>query len=1106
MRITLSLFFSLLLLTSYAQPWFEEGKNEDGTLNFFKVQSSAEAYFGEGEKERGKGWKPYKRWEEYWRHRVNEDGSFPNAGVTLDNYNRFLRENPNVKRTTTGDWTSLGPSTTVGGYNGIGRINCIAFHPTNTNIMWVGSPGGGLWQSTNNGDTWTTVFDQNSVLGVSSIVINPNNPDIMYIATGDGDAADTYSTGVLKSIDGGITWQTTGLNWTVSQGRVIRRIIMDPDDENMLLAATSNGLYRTINAGNNWTQLLTGNFFDVKAHPTASSNTFYACTGSVIHTSTNNGANFSSVQTISGSNRIALAVSPANASYVYALCSSSSNSGFLGIYRSTNSGGTSSFSLRANSPNLLGWNANGSDSGGQGWYDLALTVDPVNAEILYVGGVNSWKSTNGGTNWSLRSHWCCPPSGIQTTHADKHCFEWQNNTTLWEGNDGGVYRSTNGGVNWTDKSNGLIISQLYRMDVSQQDSKIIGGLQDNGTKLRTTSGSFVDRIGGDGMDCAIRPDNASVLYGCYQFGNFSRSTNGGSSFQNITGSVEEGAWVTPFVIDPTNTQTIYLATYRVWRSTNQGTNWTAISGTLAGSTNNKMDYLHVAPSNSNIIYVGRGNSLYRTTNGGTNWSTMTVPGNNVRELAIHPTDPNTIWAVRSNYSNGNKVHKSTDGGATWTNISDNLPNLPANCIIYQSGSNDGIYVGMDVGIYYRDNTMNNWVLFNAGLPNVEIFDLKIKYNTNELYAGTYGRGFWVSPLYEVGGCPSAVNLQVSSKGVDFITLNWTAPSPPPSDGYEVLISTQNNTPNTSGISVSGTEFQFTGLNSNTDYYCFIRSRCGTDFSAWSVSGPHKTHLTCGDTSYDSGGSASNYTDNEDVTWIICPSTTNQVVALNFTSFDVESNWDALYIYDGNTINDPLFSSGNPATNGGFPAGGYWGTNLPGSFTSTHASGCITLRFRSDESVTGAGWAANIDCINLCSSVITSTQNSGPGSLRDLLACSTSGSVLTFDPSISNDTIKLSSPIIIDKNLEINGQGLNISIQSEHPSQLFTIQTGSSLALSYLKLLAGTGINDVRGIVNNGTLSVTDLEIIDPLSNSTSGQTIDSMGNTELRGKFLIKEN
>jgi hypothetical protein len=1082
-----------------AQPWIENGLDASGNPNFYIIQKAAQEYFKNIPiEEKGVGYKAYKRWEYNWADRVYEDGSFPEAGINEKNFNEFLKNYKNNDRNAmTANWTSLGPNTTTGGYAGLGRINCVAFHPTNNNIIWVGSPGGGLWKTIDGGNNWTTNFDNSVVLGVSSIAIHPTNPDIMYIATGDGDGSDTYSVGVLKSTDGGVTWQTTGLNWNVSQGRRIRKILMDPDDNNMLLAATSDGLYRTTNAGANWTQIVAGSFFDAEANPSAVTNTFYASTGNGLYTSTNNGTNWSLIQTIGSNNRIALAVSPNNSSVVYALCSNSGNSGFNGMYKSTNSGTT--YSLVSSTPNILGSNAAGTSSGGQGWYDLCVTADPTNANIVYTGGINIWKSVDGGVTWALRTHWS-GASGVQTVHADQHALEWQNSTTLWLGNDGGIYRTTDGGVIWTHKTNTMVISQMYRVDVSQQDSKIITGLQDNGTKIKGTDGLWFDRIGGDGMDCHISPTNAGVMYASYQYGNFSRSTNGSSfSTMSIT-DANTGAWITPLAIDPSNTQNVYVGYNRVHKSTNQGGAWTAISSNFSP---NDLTFLFVAPSNSNILYAGTGSTLYYSTDAGVTWTAKTVPGSSLQEIVIHPTNPDIIWGVRSNYNVGEKVYKSVNNGTSWTNISGNLPNLPANCIIYQTGTQDGIYVGMDVGIYYKDNTMANWELYNSNLPNVRIRDLKIKYNTQEIYVATYGRGAWKSPLRGTSNCYSPQVITVQSIDLNSAVIQWTPPTPAPSSGYQYAAGV-TSTPPASGTATSNTTASFAGLNSNTNYYFHVRSMCSDGQSSWLTSGPHITRTSCNDVSTDTGGVNADYSDNENTIRYICPGGPYQQAVITFASFETEAQYDALYVYNGIGTNTPMFASNNPPTLSGFPAGGYYGTAIPGPFTSTDPSGCLTLQFRSDIDVTELGWSANITCIDNCTNIVRITNDDGQSSLRNVMTCATPGSTIVFAPPVHNQTIQLLTPIVVSQNLNIIMTTENTTIQSNHAGYIFEVLPGVTLTLNNVKLVGGTGNTNTRGIYNRGTLNMTNVDILDTKANLGTGKTIDNQGTSTINGLYRIR--
>ncbi|MFY8012012.1 MAG: VPS10 domain-containing protein, partial [Saprospiraceae bacterium] len=633
----------------------------------------------------------------------------------------------------------LGPNSSSGGYAGIGRINRITFHPTNSNIIFACTAGGGLWKTSNGGSSWIPLTDNLASIGTSGLVINPTNPNIMYLATGDGDGSDTYSYGVLKSTDGGITWNATGLTFT--PGTVIYKLQPHATDPNVLFAGTNGGLYRTANGGTSWTKVVaSGQFYDIEA---LSASNMVAVTKGGFYRSTDSGATWVLVTTIASTGRIALAVSAANPDFVAALVSNTSN-GFKGFYASVDGGLT--YTLRSSTPNLMGWETNGSDSGGQAWYDICIAVSPTDVNQIIVGGVNTWKTTNGGTSWSIMTNWY-QTSTVPAMHADQHDLIFLNSTTIYAANDGGIYRSTNNGLTWTDLTNGMSISQLYRASAAQTDTRIIAGLQDNGTKLRSTTGTWSDEIGGDGMDCAIDPTNASYMYGTLYYGDIQRSTNGGSSWTSITPSTgTDGAWVSPVLLDPVNPATIYLGYTDLMKSTDRGTTWSKIS---AGQTAGKfISNIAVAPSDPSVIYISWGTAMAKTINGGTSWTTITAPiSSQISSILVDPTNPNNLYATYSNFTAGSKVYFSNNGGTSWTNISGTLPNIPANKIIYQTGSNGALYLGMDVGIYYRDNTQTDWSLYNSGLPNVEIFDLEIRYSDKKLIAATYGRGLWESPLY-----------------------------------------------------------------------------------------------------------------------------------------------------------------------------------------------------------------------------------------------------------------------------------------------------------------------------------------------------------------------
>jgi photosystem II stability/assembly factor-like uncharacterized protein len=768
------LFLYCLLLSTFAsnaQQYTDLIEKSDPT--FYEIQSAFNTFWENKTPGKGSGYKQFKRWEWYWESRINDDGTFPSSNVTWTEWHNYINSNPDInhRSQSNGNWQFKGPSTTPGGYNGLGRINCMAFHPSNANTFWVGTPAGGLWKTTNGGQSWTTTTDNLPVLGVTDIAIDRNNPNIMYIATGDGNLGslsaltggpfgDTKSIGVLKSSNGGQTWNTTGLNWNVTESKLISRLLINPSNTQILIAATSDGIWRTTNAGQTWTKTQNGYFMDLEFKPT-DPNTVYAASYSPhgntsILRSTNGGSSWTNSINLNNVARANIAVSPASPNLVDILCANPSG-GLAGLYYSSDSG--SSYSLYFNadcSNNLLHNSYNASGCGGQGWYDLAYAISPTNADDIWLGGINTWNSTNGGSTWFLKTCWndhpSINPNNAPVVHADKHLivFHPLNPNIMFECNDGGIYVTTNKGQSWTDLSNGLGISQIYRIGASQTiNNNIICGLQDNGTR-EIYNNTWYEQTGGDGMECIIDYTDANIEYASYANGVIYRTfdfwENQVVISENIPGGQPQGAWVTPFVIDPTTPTTLYAGYNVIYKTLNRGNTWQVISPLLSG---NNIRSLAVAPSNSNFIYAASFDTLFFTHNGGTNWFLVSAnfPNAKISYIAVHPTNPQTLWLTLSGYNAGNKVYKSIDGGFNWTNISGSLPNLPTNCIVYQKQSQDALYIGTDIGVFYRNATMSDWIPFQAGLPNVPVTELEISYNNRKLWAATFGRGLWNSDLF-----------------------------------------------------------------------------------------------------------------------------------------------------------------------------------------------------------------------------------------------------------------------------------------------------------------------------------------------------------------------
>lgn len=765
---TLSLVF--VFSTLFGQKW-TLGVPENSS--YFEIVQAFDQYWKDKPSSKGQGYKQFKRWEHYWSTRLDKNGKMVSPLHTWIEHESYWNQlhTSGKEFSSAANWEFFGPSTTPGGYEGLGRLNCIAFHPTNNNTYWVGSPGGGLWRTTNNGQTWVPLTDQLPVVGVSDIAVDPNNPNILYIATGDGDLGvglasfdfpgDTKSIGVLRSTNGGNSWNLTGLSWRLDQNKTIRRIWINPSDPRILVVTSSDGIYRTSNSGTTWTRTQTGHFMDLEQKPNVNTilyaTSYNKAGGAGIWVSNNGGITWTNKAFIPEVSRIELAVTKSLPNLVDAI-GVNLESGMDGLYYSDNNGETWQryFDSDASS-NLLHSSYNASGQGGQGNYDLAYAINPNNSDEILLGGVNTWKSNDGGSNWFLNNFWSSfasqNPNQVQVVHADKHfiAFHPRVNRLVFECNDGGLYVSTNTGLNWQDISNGLGISQIYRIAVGQSSgNNVLIGMQDNGSRVyRNNRWNYA--TGGDGMDCAIDFSNSNIQYGCYVYGTIYRTMDGWSNQSNVVEisknipEAKKGAWLTPIAINPQKPNIIYAAYDDVWASTDRGDSWFRLSFGLTGGV--PLNSMVVAPSNPNFIYVATRDKVFATTNSGQSWNIIAQSTNTpITYLEVDPGNPNRVYVALGGYTVNEKVYVTPDGGRTWYNYSGSLPNVPVNCIIYEKGSNEGLYIGTDVGVFYTNGSKSDWEPYQTGLPNVVIGDLDISYQDKKIWAGTYGRGVWRSSL------------------------------------------------------------------------------------------------------------------------------------------------------------------------------------------------------------------------------------------------------------------------------------------------------------------------------------------------------------------------
>ncbi len=765
---------------------------QDPGARFADTRSAFEKYWRGRDNIRHNGWKVFKRWEYINQDCVQPDGTLPAPGQVMNAYIRYMASHDNVL-SAGGNWSLVGPVASPGNAtgqpNGMGRINTICLHPTNPNILYIGSPSGGCWTTTDGAATWNLLTTSTPTLGVSSILLHPTNASLVLIGTGDRDGSDSPGMGVYKSTDGGATWSAsnTGMG-NVAVGMMARY----PTDPSIILAVTSGGIYKSADGGSTWTKKSSNsnNYKDIRFNP-ANPTIVYATEGGKFYRSVNSGDSWAQITSgvITGT-RLVIGVSPAQPTWVY-LCQT--NGPFAGLLRSTDSG--LNFTTQSTTPNLMDYACNGSGTGSQAWYDLCIAVDPNDANTMYVGGVNIFKSTNAGVTWTITAHWVgsswgtsCAPS----LHADIHCLEWSPaNGNLFAGCDGGIYKTGNGGAAWTDLSSGLSISQVYKIGQSAlKQTLVMNGYQDNGTS-KSSGSAFTTVIGGDGMECLVDYTDTTYRYGTIYNGVIYRSTGGGYNQiagNGVNGINETGAWVTPFILHETIPSTMFSGFVNVWRSTNVkaastgAVAWSKISAGESGTCT----VLEQSPANVDILYVVRSGSLKRTDNANDaspSWTICALPGGSTpTDLEAHPTDPSIVYATA-----GTKVYKSTDKGVTWTSISGTLPSVNINCIVYDKTSNEGLYIGNKTNVFYKDASLSDWVPFITGLPPVDVRELEIFYDpvtpsNNRIKAATYGRGLWQSDLYNIFAVnPPNQNVACVAGSTSFnvtanTTTTWTVSS------------------------------------------------------------------------------------------------------------------------------------------------------------------------------------------------------------------------------------------------------------------------------------------------------------------------------------------
>ena len=728
----------LVSLNGFAQNWV---KNVSPNSSFVDLQKEASDYFSSQNNKQYADYQSYKGWQYFAKNRLDKSGKLVSGTKLYEAYQNQKAQNTRSS-VASSSWEYIGSSSVPANGGGAGRINTMEFDPQNPVVIWVGAANGGLWRSGNGGATWTTNTDFLPNLSVSDIVINPSNTNEIYVATGDNNGFEqglsfwggTYSTGLLKSTNGGNSWTATGLNLNTTDFNIIKKIALFPNNPQTLLVAHRSGIERTDDGGVTWTNVRTEKVYDFEINP-SNPNTIHAVGNGICFTSIDQGVNWTSTQIDSTWGKMSISISPANPSKIYVLNEVGN------LFVSTNN--ASSFTLISNI-------ANDSIITFAGEYDCTIAVSPSNENELYAGGIDLAKSTDGGLTWTRKSDYLNPDTA-NYIHRNHHMIEFMpgNSNTVFSCNDGGITKSTNNADTWTDISSNLAIAQYYRIGTAQsKPDEYYLGQQDNGVVV-CLSGNFLYFMPGHGTESAVDKNQSGHAIVSYNNGNLFQTFDNWATSTPITVPSDDGAFVTPLQLNNQNQNTVFAAYNEVYKSNDFGLTWDSLS---SFATDNEIEVMSVAPSDSNYIYLGNDDAFYYTHNGGATWTSVINSGlsvnnyNYITAIAVSSTNPLHLWMTYGGFTSGDKVFSSVDGGVSWTNISGTLPNIPCNTIVAQPNSNGELYLGTDLGVYYKNNSMSDWTPFQAGLPNVIVNELEIVTSLNTIRAATFGRGVWQSPL------------------------------------------------------------------------------------------------------------------------------------------------------------------------------------------------------------------------------------------------------------------------------------------------------------------------------------------------------------------------
>ncbi len=735
-----------------------------------------------------------------------------------------------------GTWKALGPGN-IGG-----RTRSLIIRPDNPDVMYAGAVGGGVWKTTDGGKSWNPQSDFLPSIGISTLAIDPNNLDTLYAGTGESFAGDGLrGAGIFKTTDGGAHWtQLPGT--TTPDFYYVNKVVVSPKNSRNVYAATYEGVYGSTDGGTTWKVLLDQS---EETQPgcqdlviRTDQPTDYLFASCALHgydnpaiwrnTDVTGRGRWEAVLTADNMARTSLALAPSNQGIVYAAASSSENGnyedGLLAVYRSTSNGDSGTWTAQVTNQDstllntLLFTNPREATedvcSGGtasffgQGDWDNVIAVDPVNPNTVWVGGVDLFRSDDGGQTWGIAAFWEASPP--QLSHADHHAiafapgYDGVGNQTMFDANDGGIYRTDNAlaptaagsqatcapyptSVVWSNINNGYAVTQFYAGAVYPGAAAYMGGTQDNDTPRGSdASGPMrwaVALSTGDGTSVAIDPTDPNIFFAWGTSLDLNKTTNGGSSFVSATKGITEKAgnflWQAGFVMDPTNSKRLYTGGKSLWRTADSGKTWAAASAAVPAAAGS-ISTIAVSPVDANRVAFGTANGFVFTNKMGptanktTAWPSSRPRPGFLRSLAFDPTNVDTIYAVYSQFktqpSDGH-VYKSTDGGVTWKNIdgtgSTGIPDVPVDAIVVDPQATSHLYIGTDIGMFVTTDGGATWSRDSNPFADAPVDALVLDRSAgpSTLVAFTHGRGVWKT---ELPGSGTACQYTVSTSSIRFL--------------------------------------------------------------------------------------------------------------------------------------------------------------------------------------------------------------------------------------------------------------------------------------------------------------------------------------------------